>query len=268
MLTSEGVPMLECSARLPRIWLIGGTRESRSIAEAIASRHFCCLITVTTPEARKLYPVSPFLEVWVGRIAAASLGEFVQQQGIVGIVDASHPFATIISENAIAIARHLHLPYLRYERPSTENSKVIYLDSFATLLESDYLANQRVLLTVGVQVLPLFRDWQSRATLFARILPSLDSLTRAIAAGMPPERIIALRPPYSAAFERALWQQWGITLVVTKASGKAGGEAVKQQVAEELDIPLIAIARPKIDYPQQCDRLDVIISFCQRILGK
>lgn len=247
--------------------MIGGTSESRSIAEAIASRHFRCLITVTTPEAQKLYPVSPYLEVWVGRMKANALEGFVRQQGIVGIVDGSHPFATIISENAIAIARRLNLPYLRYERPCTENSKVISLDSFSTLLKSDYLLNQRVLLTVGAKALPLFRDWVSRATLFARILPRLDSLTTALEAGISPERIIALRPPHSAAFERALWQQWGITLVVTKASGNAGGEDIKQQVAAELGISLIAIARPKIDYPQQCDRLDVIISFCERILG-
>ncbi|MFP4299225.1 MAG: cobalt-precorrin-6A reductase [Spirulinaceae cyanobacterium] len=250
-----------------RIWLIGGTSESRNIAVAIASRHFRCLITVTTPEAQKLYPISPYLEVWVGRISADSLEAFVRQQGIVGIVDGSHPFATIISENAIAIARRLNLPYLRYERPSTDNSKVIPLDSFSTLLKGNYLLNQRVLLTVGAKALPLFQTWGDRATLFARILPSLNSLTTALKAGFPPERIIALRPPYSAAFEQALWQQWGITLVVTKASGNAGGEDIKQQVAEELGIPLIAIARPKMDYPQQCDRLDAIINFCERILG-
>jgi len=251
----------------PRIWLIGGTSESRNIAIAIASHHFRCLITVTTPEARQLYPVSPYLEVWVGRITADSLGEFVQQQGIGGIIDGSHPFATVISENAIAIAHRLQLPYLRYERPSTDNSKVVYLDSFSTLLQGDYLTNQRVLLAVGAKALPLFRDWLSRATLFARILPSINSLTTALESGIPPQQIIALRPPYSALFERALWQQWGITLVVTKASGKAGGEDIKQQVAEELGIPLIAIARPQIDYPQQCDRLDAVINFCKGILG-
>ena len=49
--------------------------------------------------------------------------------------------------------------------------------------------------------------------------------------------------------ETALWQQWRISLVVTKASGTAGGEDIKRQVAAKLGIPLIVIARPQIAYP-------------------
>jgi precorrin-6A/cobalt-precorrin-6A reductase len=249
-----------------RIWLIGGTSESRDLADAIASRQFPCLITVTTPEARALYADSPYLTVWVGRLAPGMLLEWLQQQQIVAIVDASHPFATAISASAIALARQCHLPYLRYERPLVTADNVIYLDCFQTLLKGDYLHDRRVLLTVGVKVLPQFRAWCDRSTLFARVLPTVQSITAALDAGFSPDRVIAMRPPFTAAFERALWQQWQISLVVTKASGRAGGEAIKQQVAAELGIPLIAIARPAVNYPQQTAQLDDIMRFCQRSL--
>ena len=36
------------------------------------------------------------------------------------------------------------------------------------------------------------------------------------------DRIIAIRPPISRELEQALWQQWRISLVVTKASGQSG----------------------------------------------
>ena len=61
-----------------------------------------------------------------------------------------------------------------------------------------------------------------------------------------------------------MWQQWQISLAVTKASGKAGGEDIKRQVAASLGIPLIIITRPGIVYPQQTSEVADILAFCQR----
>jgi precorrin-6A/cobalt-precorrin-6A reductase len=155
------------------------------------------------------------------------------------------------------------LPITNYQLPIT-----IQLDSCETLVTGNYLEKQRVLLTVGYKYLPLFRSWQEKATLFARILPSLVSIEAALAAGFTPERIIALRPPISADLETALWRQWEISMVVTKASGAPGGEDVKRKVAAELGVPLIIIDRPFIDYPQQTGDLSTAIAFCQQYLFK
>jgi precorrin-6A/cobalt-precorrin-6A reductase len=64
--------------------------------------------------------------------------------------------------------------------------------------------------------------------------------------------------------EKALWQQWDISLVVTKASGTAGGEDIKRTVAAQLGIPLIVIDRPVVEYPQQTSDLSVAIEFCRQ----
>jgi precorrin-6A/cobalt-precorrin-6A reductase len=141
---------------------------------------------------------------------------------------------------------------------------VITLDSFETLVAGNYLNQQRVLLTVGYKVLSLFQDWQARSTLFARILPAVTSLEAAIAAGFSRDRIIALRPPVPFELEMALWRHWDISRVVTKASGVAGGEATKRQVAAQLGIPLIVIDRPVVTYPQQTSDVTVALEFCQR----
>jgi precorrin-6A/cobalt-precorrin-6A reductase len=217
--------------------------------------------------AEALYPKTPMLSVCVGRLDVARLKSFLQEQQVVAILDASHPYAVEISRMAIAIAAHLNIPYLRFERSSVgdpDNRQVILLNSFETLLAGDYLHKQRVLLTVGYKTLPLFHSWQEHSTLFARILPSVTSLEVAIASGFSSERIIALRPPVTAELEKALWHQWDISLVVTKASGTAGGENIKRIIAAELGIPLIVIARPVVEYPQQTSDLSVALDFCQR----
>ncbi len=227
-------------------------------------------MTVTSPTAQHLYPQVAGLRVWVGKIDASQMVNFCQQQHIIAIVDASHPYAKEVSQNAITVAAICNLPYLRYERPVVEacasSANVIELASLDELLAGDYLEARRVLLTLGYQALPRFQSWQERSILFARILPRIKSLEVALASGFSANRIIALRPPITAQLERALWQQWKISVVVTKASGSAGGEDTKRMVAQELGITLIVIARPSITYPQKTSNLAEILAFCRQYI--
>lgn len=248
-----------------RIWLIGGTSESVIIAKGINQALLTklpCIITVATETARSLYPTG--FQIAVGCLNQSQMPGWCLQQKIVAIIDASHPYAVAVSQNAIAVAKALNIPYLRYERyhsPVTSHQSLV-LDSFDTLLQGSYLWGERVLLTVGCKALPLFKSYHKRATFFARILPKPESLKIALDSGFTSDRLICLRPPIGAELEAALWRNWDISLVVTKASGKAGGEDIKRHLATELNIPLITIARPKIIYPQQTSCIDEVVAFC------
>lgn len=255
---------------MKRIWLIGGTRESVEVSAALVAANLSVMVSVTTETARSLYPPAPQLQVWVGQLTPSSLPQFLQQHQIAAVLDASHPFAVAVSQMAIAAAIQHQLPYLRYERAEAESdagATVRWVPSFEELVGSETLTGQRVLLTIGYRTLPLFQPWQQRATLFARILPSVVALEGAIAAGFTPDRLVALRPPIGADLERSLWQQWQITTVVTKASGAPGGENVKRQVAAELGIPLIVVERPPVTYPRHTDCLAIALEFGKQSLA-
>jgi precorrin-6A/cobalt-precorrin-6A reductase len=215
------------------------------------------------------------MQLWVGKLTAEQAQEFVVAQQIGAILDMSHPFATEISELAIALAQQFQLPYLRYERSKIADSELAWrdrqnrpgcmvLNHWEELFAGDLLRGERTLLTLGYRMLPNFYSWQSQGVLFARILPSQAALMAALTAGFTPDRLIALRPPISRDLERSLWQQWQISQVVTKASGKPGGEGQKRAIAAELGVRLICLARPTISYPQQTDRLDTALSFALR----
>lgn len=250
---------------MKHIWLIGGTQESSEIAQILQQNQIYTIITVTTASARSLYPQNPYLSIRVGKLTESALKSFCEQEKITAIIDASHPYAVVISQLAIAFATQYHLPYLSYHRPSLDSHpSEISVNSLESLLNTDHLRKKRVLLTLGYQSLPKFKSWQQRAILFARVLPSVHSIEVALASGFTPERLIAFRPPLTVDLERALWQHWHIETVVTKASGKAGGEGIKRQVAQALGVQLIVIERPKLIYPHQTSDLTDILPFCRQ----
>lgn len=258
--------MVVDSINLGCIWLIGGTSESAELANQLIQRGIPLVVTVTTESARSLYPALTRSQVWIGRLTPQTIRDFIQTHQIRKVLDASHPFAVEISQLAIATAAQMNLPYLRFERPSLKREStapLIDLDTLETLLAGEYLSDQRVLLTLGYRYLAQFQPWQPRATLFARILPSIPALTAALAAGFSSDRLIALRPPVALELERAIWQHWQITTVVTKASGLAGGELIKRQLAREMGVRLILINRPSLQYPCQTHDLTLALEFCR-----
>ncbi len=248
------------------LWVIGGTGEAVELAAALAVEQIPCVVTVTTVVAQHAYKKSTYLKVLVGGLDVAALGEFIQAQRIGAVLDVSHPFAVEISMGAIAAARALNLPYWRYERPALEassNGCIHYINDLHAVLTPEILLKQRTLLTLGYRWLHHFTPWQAQATLYARILPSSVALEAALTAGFTPDRLIALRPPITAELECALWQQWGITQVITKASGAPGGEDTKRAAAEQLAISLFILNRPQLDYPVVCRSQEDALTLCR-----
>ncbi|MGF1601212.1 MAG: cobalt-precorrin-6A reductase [Thermosynechococcaceae cyanobacterium] len=253
----------------PRIWLIGGTSEGLALARLIIQASLPCTVSVTTASAECRYPRdAAVLKVQIQQFTPQALSTFLRAEKIAVILDASHPHAAEISTLAMQAADANDIPYLRFERPAVDSHPdcVHSVETLASVLCEQYLLNRRVLLTLGAKALSQFRPWQSRSTLFARILPSQVALQAAIEAGFAPECLIALRPPISMGMERALWRQWRIDLVITKASGQPGGEGIKRQVAAALQVDLIVIQRPRLVYPQQTSDMEDAIAFCQKTL--
>lgn len=266
------------------VWLIGGTSDSAEIARLLSDRAIPYVVTVTTTDARKLYPEGA--QVWVGKLSLQIASDFLRQYRVGCISDASHPFASEISEFAIALSQKHHIPYLRYERPQIEaaveeDKNIIFVDSIDALVDSPLLQYQRVLFTIGYRYLSKFAGLRATSKLYARILPSEGAIAGTLSAGFSPKEIVALRPPISFALEQALWQQWKISCVVAKASGHLlspassssgqtgltqtepnGGEQIKRQVAKQLGVRLILIRRPPSVYPRKTERIADIAEFC------
>ncbi|MCS7293746.1 MAG: precorrin-6A reductase, partial [Gloeomargarita sp. SKYBB_i_bin120] len=213
-----------------------------------------CVITVTTDRAKQLYSDTS-LRVVVTCLTPANISAFLQTYQITRILDMSHPHAAVISQLAIQCSEQYHLPYLRYERPSIRSDSpfCLYWRDLDELFTTYHFGCERILVTLGYRQLPRLKPYWGAHTWFVRILPDPVALTTALDVGFAPQNIIALWPPVSREMERALWQTWGITQVIAKASGAPGGEDIKQTVAQELGVVLHLLQRPAVSYPQQTD---------------
>jgi len=96
-----------------------------------------------------------------------------------------------------------------------------------------------------------------------RVTPEPEFIQRAIDLGVPRSHICAMQGPFSEAFNTALWRDLKIDCVITKDSGDAGGYQAKVAATQALNIPLLVIKRPKLEYPFTASTFDAVLQQLQ-----
>jgi precorrin-6A/cobalt-precorrin-6A reductase len=163
-------------------------------------------------------------------------------------VDATHPFATKISQDLVEACLAAQQPLLRFERPWEEGHAATHLLQTGADLSRMALSGQRLLLAVGGRHLAEIAASARLAggDLFARAMPTRLGLRSALAAGLPPDHLAVVRPSQGeppGQVERALCRRWGITAVVCRQSGGMT-ERLWRRIAEEQRLTLLLLRRP------------------------
>ena len=218
-----------------RLLLLAGTREARELAGHLAGRddwHVTASLAGAT-EMPKPLPVTTRIGGFGGR---AGIGEFLRGEHISAAIDATHPFATAISDNAAKAAAAARIPLLRLVRPAwvpeAGESWIECCDAAAAAAKLP--AGARVFLTTGRGgAEPFFR--RSDIWLLVRTLKR---------EGLRKEgRTFLHGGPMSAAAELDLIEKYGITHLVAKNSG--GPARGKLQAAAKAGIAVLMIRRPE-----------------------
>jgi len=243
------------------ILLLGGTREGREIAGLLAQEGYPLIVSVANRYGRELLPAN--IACREGRLNQEQLDAFLREKQIRLLIDATHPFAAEVSQNAVCACQTCGVQYLRFERESTPlpDSPLIHpVDDFVQAARLALGLGKRIFLTIGSKNLAVFVEEakQRQALVFARVLP-LPAVIAACSHLLPPAQIIALQGPYSRAFNQALFHEYRAEVVVAKESGAEGGTPAKIEAAQALGLPLVIIKRPVIDYPHQ-------VGSCQELL--
>jgi len=222
-----------------RVLVLGGTGEARSLCAALARlpqiAATVSLAGVTRSPARYDLPTRRG-----GFGGVEGLTQYLVAQRIEALIDATHPFATAIAKNAAAAARVTGIPQLKLLRPSwrpRENERWLVvpdLASAATAIPS----GARVFLATGHGSARRFRA-PTGAAIILRVIDTPDGMNT-------PQSwtILAERPPFSVESELATFRKYGITHLVARNSGGAGGRT-KLDAAAALGVEVVMVARPE-----------------------
>ena len=234
------------------ILLLAGTSDARALAVQVKKAgHEVTATVVTENAAIELQRAE--VKVKIGRLTKEDMTDFVNEHRVKAIVDASHPFAEEASKNAIGAAAETAIPYIRYERASQALTydNMTMVSTYEQAAEVAAEKKGVIMLTTGSKTLQVFTEKLlplSDVRLVARMLPRLDNMEKCQQLGFPQKNIIAIQGPFTKEFDRALYKQYGVTVMVTKESGKVGSVDEKVEAAKELGLDIIMIGRPKIEY--------------------
>lgn len=219
-----------------KILILGGTAEARELANRLVALGH----DVTTSLAgRTQEPKLPEGGLRMGKFGGIpGLAAYLRAAGIQGVVDATHPYAGLISINAVAAAQATGIPLVRYMRPAWEQPMGADWLTVETAAEAASVLppNADVLLTTGHTGLEQFLERDDCQFVVRTIEAPASDLPRHAT-------LLQTRPPYRLADEIRLMEREGITHLVTKNSG-GGQTSAKLEAAQRLGVKVIMIARP------------------------
>lgn len=224
------------------ILLLGGTTEAAALAERLAADP---RVAVTSSLAGRTHrPASLPGALRVGGFGGAEgLAEHILRAGIALLVDATHPFASRISEHAADACVEAGIPRLQLVRPPWApepgddwRPAADLATARARILES---GARRVFLAIGRQELAAFAGLEGVHLLVRMIDPPETALP------LGDHEVILDRGPFAEDDERALLERSAIELLVTKNSG-GGATYGKVAAARHLGLPVVMVARPPL----------------------
>jgi precorrin-6A/cobalt-precorrin-6A reductase len=253
------------------ILLLGGTSETQPLAEGLAQAGYRVLVSTATT-IPLLKGGHPGIQVRSGSLDEQGLGALIRESGIRLVVDAVHPYAVQARSAARSAAGLAGIPCLTYMRPGTVlagcGAEYAATHEEAALLAFSFQVP--VLLTIGVKNLSPYAARAGKMPLYVRVLPVSASIEACRRAGIPGDRIIPARGPFSVEVNRSLIRQYSIGVMVTKDSGKAGGIPEKIEASRLEGCRVIMVKRP--DLPDRggdrvFDSIDGLISSVHDCLG-
>lgn len=230
-----------------RVLILGGTGEARTLAARLAAHPE--LDVVSSLAGRVGRPVLPAGRVRIGGFGGvAGLARYLRAEQVERVVDATHPFATTITEHAVTACAATAVPLLVLRRPGWVEAEgdrwrrvPSTADAAAVVAAGPPGA---VLLTLGSQDVGAFAgDAQHSYVVRSVEAPS---------GPLPPRHVVLLdRGPFGLDGERDLISRYGVSALVSRDSG-GWMTAPKLAAARELRVRVVLVDRPAVPTGTRC----------------
>ncbi|MDV0594052.1 MULTISPECIES: cobalt-precorrin-6A reductase [unclassified Enterobacter] len=229
------------------VLVMGGTSDARAICQQLDAAGVAYTLSVATPTGQRLAGDING-RVRCGRLETQQMVDWLAENRTRWVIDASHPYAEVVSRNILTACETVGVLLSRYQRPEQLcdlTHPLLY--SVPGIEEACDIARrfgERVLLTTGSKDLARWRAGLPEKTLLARVLPVPEVIEQCAGLGFGVTEIFAMCGPFSAEFNAAFYRQCRADVMITKASGAEGGYQEKVQPCLDAGIPCIVITRP------------------------
>ena len=229
-----------------KLCVFAGTTEGRRLERFLSGQDAEVCVCAATEYGGELLSPAPGVRVLTGRMDKAQMEEFIKRERFDAVLDATHPYASAVTENISAACAAAGTEYLRIERSGGETAaNAVRVPDTASAVKYLNGTSGRILLTTGSKEISAFAGVDGFSErVFARVLPSAASIEACTAAGLAPSHVFAMQGPFSEDMNRAMIKAADAAYVVTKDSGRAGGFLEKARAAEEAGAVLVVIGRP------------------------
>ena len=244
-----------------KILILGGTTEARVLAGALASREDADVALSLAGRTAK--PLPQPVPTRVGGFGGTQgLVDYLRDEGIAALVDATHPYAETISGNAARAAAACGVPFIALRRPAwrkMDGDDWIDVGSIADAVTALGQAPRRAFLALGRKEISPFES----APQHTYLVRSVDPIDPPLA--VPHAIYLTARGPFSEADDRALLERHRIDVIVSKNSG---GDATygKIAAARAMHLPIVMLKRPQLPEVQSVETVDAVVAWLDHAL--
>jgi len=231
---------------MDKILIFGGTTEGRKLAETFGKDGLAVTLRVATAYGKEVLGKEPLFVVEEGRLNRAEMKVVIKNGRYTHVIDATHPYATEVTENIFLACKEVSCPYYRLVRKEEQAEGVIYVSAIEDAIA--YLKNTtgNILLTTGSKEIEKWTTlYQYETRVFPRILPDGKTIDQLKEMGFLGKQIIAMQGPFSEKMNEAQLTQIDAKYLVTKNAGSIGGFLEKCQGAKKINVKVIVIGRKK-----------------------
>lgn len=244
-----------------RLLILGGTGEARQIAQALAPST-ALRVTVSLAGATRnpvAYPVPTRIGGFGG---AGAFADWLTDERVGAVLDATHPFAARMSHRAAHVCNDLGLPRLQLLRPAWLPGPG---DNWTFLNREEDAARHieegaTVFLATGRENLEHFANLAGRRVICRQIETPDDPFP------FENGQFLVGRPPFHVPEEVRLFRQLGVDWLVVKNAGGAGSRP-KLDAARELGLPVGMIRRPYQPQGPKVETVAEALNWVRRLTG-
>jgi precorrin-6A/cobalt-precorrin-6A reductase len=225
---------------MARVLILGGTTEARLLAGHLAGR--AGLDVTLSLAGRTASPATQPVPVRVGGFGgAAGLADYLGSEHIDALIDATHPYASVISASAVAAAKKTAVPLVAMRRPpwiAAAGDRWTEVSNIREAVLTLGPAPRRVFVALGRNELAPFNEAPQHHYLIRSVDPVDPPLP------LPHATYVTGRGPFGEADDRALLIAHRIEFIIAKNSGGAATYG-KIVAARALGIGIIMLRRPR-----------------------